>query len=342
MRESGLLGLLAEGGWRDALEVVQVVARADASVGMLLGYHYLHLWRLGHYDNQELSQRAVRGAVEQGWFWGGASNPRDPGLVLVPEGGGYRISGRKAFATGAQVADRIVVSGTLPDGPKVMLVVAGDADGVTHGDDWNAFGVRRSASGTIAFDGVWVGPEWVVGEVPASEAAARPDQSLVVPGFQVVFVNLYTGIAQGALAAAAEYTRTKSRPWGGGESATQDPYTLETYGELAAEVAAADALAERARLAFDGAVAKGRALTAGERGEVAVAIATAKVVAQRAVLEVTSRVFEVMGARATTAGFDRYWRDARTHTLHDPLAYKLREVGDYTLNGVYPAPGPYS
>ena len=58
----------------------------------------------------------------------------------------------------------------------------------------------------------------------------------------------------------------------------------------------------------------------------------------------TSRVFEVMGARATSARhrFDRFWRNARTLTLHDPLNYKVREVGDFSLNGRFPTPSFYS
>ncbi|GAA5063490.1 alkylation response protein AidB-like acyl-CoA dehydrogenase [Thermocatellispora tengchongensis] len=354
LRESGLLGLLvarelggAGGSWADALDVVRTLAAADASAAMLLGYHYLHLWRLGRYDNAELAERAARGTVREGWFWGGASNPREPGLTLTPDGDGYLVGGRKGFATGAQVADRIVVSGSVEGaGGKVMVVLDGRAPGVRHAGDWDAFGVRRSASGGVEFDRARVPGEWVVGEVPPGEEAARPDQSLVVPGFQVVFAHLYAGIARGALTAAAEYTRTKTRPWTGSgvETATRDPYILETYGELAAATAAAEALAERARAAFDRAARRGRSLTAGERGETAVAVSTAKVVAQRAVLDVTARVFDVIGARGTAAGagFDRYWRDARTHTLHDPVAYKLREIGDHALTGALPTPGPYS
>lgn len=353
LRDSGLLGLLVPaelggGGrpWSDGLEAVRLLAKVDASAAMLLGYHFLHLWRLSLQDNTDLWHRAARGTAEQGWFWGGASNPRDPGLTLTREDGAYLVHGRKGFATGAQVADRIVVSGTAPEGGKVMVIVDGRAPGVRHNDDWDAIGVRRSASGSVTFEGVRVPDEWVVGEVPPNEAAAPPHQNLVVPAFQIVFVHLYAGIARGAIEAAAEYTRTKTRPWTGSgvESAVEDPYILETYGDLASRTAAAEALAERARAAFDAAVAAGRGLTPEARGETAVAIATAKVVAQHAVLEVTAKVFEVTGARATAraTGLDRFWRDARTHTLHDPVAYKLRELGEHVLTGALPRPGPYS
>lgn len=41
--------------------------------------------------------------------------------------------------------------------------------------------------------------------------------------------------------------------------------------------------------------------------------------------------------RATTRyGYDRYWRYLRTFTLHDPVDYKLQDVGDWLLNDILP------
>ena len=76
----------------------------------------------------------------------------------------------------------------------------------------------------------------------------------------------------------------------------------------------------------------------------AIATAEAKVLAHRAALEVSSQMFELNGARATSGalGFDRFWRNARVHTLHDPIDYKLRDLGRYALSGRVPDPTPYS
>jgi hypothetical protein len=35
-------------------------------------------------------------------------------------------------------------------------------------------------------------------------------------------------------------------------------------------------------------------------------------------------------------GAGPFWRNVRTHALHDPVAYKRREVGDHFLNGTHP------
>ena len=60
----------------------------------------------------------------------------------------------------------------------------------------------------------------------------------------------------------------------------------------------------------------------------------AKYLTTKVGLDVAGRLFEIQGARATTSayGFDRHWRNLRTQTLHDPVAYKAREVGDWLLN----------
>ena len=116
------------------------------------------------------------------------------------------------------------------------------------------------------------------------------------------------------------------------------------YGELSLDVRAARPLADEAAQLLDAALRQGPALTADARGEVAIAVAQAKVVAHRAVVRVTTEFFELTGARSTSSryGFDRFWRNARVHTLHDPVDYKLRDLGRHFLTGKYPDPTPYS
>jgi alkylation response protein AidB-like acyl-CoA dehydrogenase len=104
------------------------------------------------------------------------------------------------------------------------------------------------------------------------------------------------------------------------------------------QVAAATALTERAGALLGEAYARGALLDVRQRGEVAIAIAEAKVMAHRAGLYASQELFEVVGARGTKAalGFDRFWRNVRTHTLHDPLDYKLAVLGKWALNAELP------
>ncbi|MDI4657575.1 acyl-CoA dehydrogenase family protein [Xanthobacter autotrophicus] len=346
LREAGLLALLnpvAHGGgggsFTDALVATRLIGRADASIAQLLAYHYLHLTNALWRATPEQAERLSRASVAGKWFWGGASNPRDPESRLTPEAGGFRLSGRKTFASNAALADRITLRAQLGDGFAV-IVVPGDRDGVTHGNDWDAFGQRLSESGTITFADVRVEQDEVLGDPTAAPA---PRTSLVVPFHQLLIVNFYIGTAEGALAEAARYIRTTSRPWqaSGVERASLDPYILEHYGNLDVELRAAVALADVAGQQFEAATDRGNHITPEERNVAAAAIYAAKVHASRTALEVTSKIFELMGARATAgaAGYDRFWRNIRTHTLHDPVVYKSREVGNFALNGtITPTP----
>lgn len=174
---------------------------------------------------------------------------------------------------------------------------------------------------------------------------------MLLPTIQLVFSNFYIGIALGSLAFAGSYTvsRTRAWPYGGDnkEKATEEFYVLERYGNFHAHLAAAEALADRAGLAIS-AVYEGskdrKALSDRQRGEAAEVVASVKIVATDTALRVTSGVFEVTGAQATSrkVSLDRFWRDVRTHTLHDPVAYKNREVGRYALLNEVPEPTWYT
>ncbi|GGK74670.1 monooxygenase [Sphaerisporangium melleum] len=346
LRESGLLGL-APDDHVTTHAVVRIVAAADASIGHLLGYHYLHLWRIGLFDRPEQARRIWRDTAERNWFWAAATNPQDT-IRATPSPDGLVVNGSRAFATGAAVADRLVVNATRDDGgDRLTIVMDARLPGIGHPDDWDNMGQRLSASGSVTFDGVRVPHEQVVGALPAGRDDPRMVRlSLSALAYQSVLTQVLVAIAEGALAEAARYTREHARPWplGGAESAGRDPYILAGYGELVASVRAAGLLADQAASALRAASDLGPALTAEVRGETGVTISSAKVVATRVVLETTTRIFDFIGARGTAGrfGFDRFWRDARTLTLHDPVVYKAREVGAHFLTGELPPPTAYS
>ncbi|KOX26838.1 acyl-CoA dehydrogenase [Saccharothrix sp. NRRL B-16348] len=324
LRRSGLLKI---DDWATQQAVTRVVGAADANVGHLLGYHYLQVWRSGLFDNPNFQ-------AGDNVFWAGVSNPLDAALELRPVDGGFEVTGRKTFATGASVADRLVVSATHAETQdKITFTLDAKADGITYAGDWDNIGQRLTASGGVVFDHVRVPSDQVLG--PHDETSPR--LSLAALGFQLVLAQLYVAMAEGALAEAAQYTRTTTRPWflSGVDKATADPYVLGTYGELVADAQAAGFLADHASDKLDQASRRGAELTRNERAETAAAISSAKVVATKVANQTTSRVFELCGARATAAGyaFDRFWRNARTLTLHDPVSYKAREVGAYHLTG---------
>ena len=114
---------------------------------------------------------------------------------------------------------------------------------------------------------------------------------------------------------------------------------VSAYGELWLQLeqalAVANHAAEKVQQAKNTPISE---LTPDQLGELRVVVATLKVASTRASVDITSKIFELMGARSTANkyGFDRFWRDARTYTLHSPVFYKLRELGQWGLNGAYP------
>jgi alkylation response protein AidB-like acyl-CoA dehydrogenase len=353
LKDSGLVTLLGpveHGGagqdWTTAYRVVREVAKADGSIGQLLGYHYLWNWAARLVATREQWEFVEAEAARDQWFFGGAVNPRDNDVTVTEDGDELVFTGRKTFSTGSRVSDVTVLEGVLEGTDKhVFAIVPSDSEGLTFHDDWDNIGQRLTESGGVTLDGVRTPWASAAGYVD-KEFQPRVYNTLNVPTIQLVFVSFYLGIAAGALETAATYTRTKSRSWlhGGYEQAVDEPYVIDVYGDLTSKLWAAEALADA--VAREGQLLHDDpdAVTAQARGEFEVRVAAVKARATEVALEVTSRIFEVTGARATASaeGLDRFWRNVRTHTLHDPAAYKRREVGRHVLTGELPEPTWYS
>jgi alkylation response protein AidB-like acyl-CoA dehydrogenase len=352
LRRAGLLQLLVPtesggpgGDWTDAVTLTRVLSRADGSIGQLLGYHYLNAIIVELLGNPIQVAGLRVGLLQEQWFLGDSVNPLDPGLVVERSDDDIVLNGRKTFSTGAAVADRVLVVFMLGETAR-FAIVPRDRKGLIANDDWENVGQRLTASGSVTFDRVRVGREEVLGTDLNAAATVAARATLVPPLIQSIFVNVQLGIAEGALAAAASYTRETSRPWfkSGVNAASEDSYILAEYGRLSARIAASAALAEVTAKKLQVVLDRGDTLTADERGVAAVQAFGSKVENTDAALEVTAKIFELMGARATAQkfGFDRYWRDVRTLSLHDPVIYKAREVGDYFVNGRIPEVSTYS
>lgn len=347
IRESGLLKLhIPEefGGWGQdwitALKVVREIAKADGSLGQLLGYHYVNSVMPQLYGTPEQKAHFYRGLAENNWFFGDSVNPRDPDLVLTPDGDHFRLNGVKNFSTGAKSSDIIVIAGTRSDLGNILFApIPSNREGVILNDDWDYIGQRQTDSGSVEFQNVLIDRDEILGD-PDSLAHPSPFATLVTLLIQSVFVNFYLGIALGAFKEAKKYTLSTTRPWifSPAQTAQQDPYIIEQYGDLWVDLQAATSHADFVATVLQNAWNKGEQLTAVERGEAAVTIATAKVFTTRVALKTTSKIFEVTGTRAAASKhrFDRFWRNVRTHTLHDPVVYKVHEVGNWVLNEQIP------
>jgi len=347
-----LLGPVAYGGagetWPTALRVVRMVSGADASIGQLLGYHYLWAWAVRFFGTPEQIAGYEELYTRNRYFYGGAINPRDNDVLVTDEDDTLVLNGRKSFATGSVVSDLTCLLGALADGRPAFMIVRSDSPGLSYNHDWDNMGQRLTESGSVTLTDLRVPWPAAIGYA-GKQIRPLVYNSLSLLTLQLIMTNMYQGIAEGALAAAAEYTRTTTRPWPyGGDnkaSAADEWYVLEAYGDFRAKLWATEALIDQVNEELAELLHGPReAVTIGQRGATAVRIAAAKQRIIKDGLEVCTRMFDVMGARATAAryGFDRFWRDLRTHSLHDPVAYKQREVGRYALLGEFPDPSFYT
>lgn len=255
------------------------------------------------------------------------------------------IEWEKSFCSGAMDSARLLISAKSTGFERpVIAVIPTNRKGIIIQDDWDSFGQRQTDSGTVIFNEVLLKNEEVLDYYEQDLQGLFPTLRTHIA--QTILVHVMLGVAEGAFEEAKNYTKNVTRPWltSNVEDATSDPYTIRHYGELFVQLKASAALAQNAADALQFVWGKEWTLTEQERGECGITIATAKVSVAKTALEVTNRMFDVMGARATSARYqyDRFWRNIRTHTLHDPIEYKIRDIGNWALNSKVPEITPYS
>jgi SfnB family sulfur acquisition oxidoreductase len=318
-------------------EVVAIIAAADGSVGQIPQNHFFMLEAL-RLQGSELQKRFFYDRVLAGERIGnalselGTKTAHHHHTRVTANGGRYRVNGRKFYSTGVLFAHWIAVVGNDDNDRSVIALIPSRSNGVTIIDDWSGFGQRTTGSGTTTFENVDVHPFSVL-----SMQALFDQPTSMGPIAQIMHAAVDLGIARAALADSIRFVRAYTRPWkdSGVEHGFEDPYLIAEIGAVQLSVNAADALLERAGQITDEAVATPRVETVAAAS---IAVAEAKVAATEASLFAASKLIELAGTRSTLAEFnlDRHWRNARTHTVHDPVRWKLRAIGDYWLNGINP------
>jgi SfnB family sulfur acquisition oxidoreductase len=318
-------------------EVVAIVSEADASIGQIPQNHYANVEEIRLIGTEE-QKRFFFDRILRGERLGNAAVERTSKTVvenqtrLVPDGDGYRLSGEKFYCTGAIFAHWVPVRVTNADGKRVLALVSRHSEGLTVIDDWSAFGQRTTASGTVVLKNVRVSQDQIL---PSYEAYQRPTTR--GPFSQIIHVAIDVGIARAAIADTIDFVKNRSRPWidANVERASQDPLTIQDLGKLHYQLHAAEALMERAAIKVDRAAA---ALDEETVTVAALAVAEAKIAATEISILATNKLFELAGTQSTLDkyGLDRHWRNARVHTLHDPVRWKYHALGNYYLNDVAP------
>ncbi|MFN6561571.1 MAG: SfnB family sulfur acquisition oxidoreductase [Nostoc sp. ChiSLP01] len=324
-------------------KVIKIISEADPSLGQIPQNH-LYMVEAIRLDGTDEQKRFFFDLVLQGKRFGnafseiGTKSVTDVRTRLEKSGDGYVLNGRKFYSAGALLAHWIPVIASNEEGKTVIAFVERDAEGLTLLDDWSSFGQRTTASGTTILENVKVKSEHVIPHYLAFERAT-PMGAIA----QIIQAAVDVGIAKAAVRDTIDFVRKHTRPWVDSnlEHGYEDPLTIYNLGQVQIQVHAAEALLKRAGEFIDRANASG--LEEAKVVAASIAVAEAKALATEASLLATNKLFELAGTKSTLQEFnyDRHWRNARAHTLHDPVRWKYYAVGNYFLNNVNPPRHPW-
>ncbi|RVD60192.1 SfnB family sulfur acquisition oxidoreductase [Mesorhizobium sp. M2D.F.Ca.ET.185.01.1.1] len=318
-------------------KVIEIISAADSSIGQIAQNHLGVVAAIRTVSDKD-QQALLFAEVLKGTRFGnafsefGSKRAADFETKFTDAGDHVIVNGQKFYSSGALLAHLVPIVALDDEGRAWYAIADRGAPGLTVIDDWSSFGQRTTLSGTVIIDNVKVPKTHLV---PGYKGYDKPTADGAI--FQIIQVAVDTGIAQAAIEETVSFVRTRSRAWidSGVDNAWDDPYTIQAIGDLTLRLHAAQALLEKAGHAIDRAVAEPTAETVAHAQ---IVTAEAKILSTEIAIAATNKLFELAGTRSTLAehNLDRHWRNARTHTLHDPVRWKYAILGKYFLNGEKP------
>lgn len=252
---------------------------------------------------------------------------------LTENGDDFTITGSKYYTTGSIFAEWIDTNALRPDGVEVAALVSTNTALIQISDDWTGFGQKLTGSGTAVFTQAPVQGKHVY--------VFSERFSYQTSLYQLILVAVTAGIARAAADDAASQVANRSRTFSHGnhDETRHDPQVLEVVGRIAAQASAAEAIVVGAAEAIQAAAdAHGSDREGETKREAELKSAEAQIVVTKLALEASTNLFDGLGASAvsTSQALDRHWRNARTVTSHNPVAFKARIVGDWLVNQTEP------
>ena len=318
-------------------EVIATIAAADASIGQIPQNHLYMVEAIRLNGTEEQKQYFFKLVLEGKRFGNaftevGTKTPVDFKTRVTRSSDGYVLNGKKFYSTGALFADIVPVVALDEDDKVVVVFVDRHAEGLTVIDDWSGMGQRTTASGTTLLENVKVQERDILRHYLAFEA-----QTTMGAVAQIIHAAVDVGIARAAAQDTIHFVRHYTRPWfeTNFDHGYEEPLIIYGVGEIQIKLHAAEGLLRRAGEFIDRAIADP---TEKNGIEASIAVAEAKALADEVSIFITNKLFELSGTKSALEQFnhDRHWRNARTHTLHDPVRWKYLNVGNYFLNGVNP------
>ncbi|MEL4073202.1 acyl-CoA dehydrogenase family protein [Ochrobactrum sp. GPK 3] len=314
------------------------LSEADSNLTQILRGHFGFVEIALHHADKNWSRRWLEAAAKGALF---APAHTEPGVsqhgsfstVVTGEGDKLELNGTKYYTTGALYVDWIHVTANRGD-IAVTVLVPTNAKGVTIVDDWDGFGQTLTASGTVVYD-----------HVSIAEADIQPavGRAVHVPSvYQLIHLSTLSGIGRAAVRETAAYLDNRQRTYAHGNTGTakHDPQILQVVGEVVSKVYSANVATLNAATASERFFKKLISGDADEddRARLEIEVYQAQISTVTQILEATAALFGGLGASALSRGrgFDRFWRNARAISSHNPLIYRGRQIGDFVVNGTLP------
>lgn len=317
-------------------QVIALMSGVDGSIGQIPQNHFYGLEILRNNGTEQQKHKLYAEVLKGARFCNALAEfktktaaQRQTAIRKTEQG--YVINGEKFYCTGSLFAHRIPTLVVDENEQQFLAFVPRDSAGLTLIDDWSGFGQRTTGSGTVKFDNVPVLEEDVV---HFDTAYSRP--TISGPFAQLLHASIETGIARAAFEETLNRVR-QARPWidSGVDQATDDPLTKFELGRVVADVRASEVLLKQAAYAVDSAKANP---TETSVAKASLDVAKARAHSTETALKASSKLIELAGSRGSQRedGLDRFWRNARVHTLHDASRWKYYFIANYLLNGVLP------
>lgn len=319
--------------------VFRILNKADSSVGQI-PQNQIALLNMIQIMGTEQQKKIIYQEILQGKRLANGGPERHTkdtktlATTLTIENGRYFVDGEKFYSTGSSFAHWLAIKAIHPEGHVVLTLVNAQAEGVNVIDNWNGFGQRTTSSGTVRLDHVEVDPLLIFDErLLSSQPNYRGAYS------QLLQVAIDVGIAEAAFADTVTAVH-KARPIVDAhvDKASFEHYTLQEVGKSSVLLDAAILLLDEAAEYLDE-LDRLESVTDEQAAKASILVAEAKIYANDAALHISEKLLELGGSRSSLSqhNLDQHWRNARVHTLHDPVRWKLHALGDYYLNHKLPA-----
>ena len=317
-------------------KIIALMSGVDGSIGQIPQNHFYALEVLRNTGTEQQKQK-LYAEVLKGARFGNAlaefktKNATQKQTAITPTEHGFVVNGEKFYCTGSLFAHRIPTLVKDHENREFLAFITRESEGLELIDDWSGFGQRTTGSGTVKFNNVQVAAEDII---PFDSAFSQA--TLVGPFAQIMHAAIETGIARAAFEETLHRVR-QARPWidSGVDQATADPLILFELGRIVADVRASEVLLKQAARSIDAAKPQP---TAANIAKASLDVAKVRAHSTETALKASSKLIELAGSRGSQRedGLDRFWRNARVHTLHDASRWKYYFIANHLLNGVLP------